>query len=332
LEAISFGGIFVLIIVMLKSGDSLSSILPIITLYAFAGYRLMPALQSIYWSLTQIRGSGSSLDLIYSDLLCGKRNLISSGKAGKQFTSLKLNNIYFSYKGESRNNLEDVSIEINSGEKIGIVGETGSGKTTLIDIILGLLKPQNGQILINGLDCLSVQEINLNSFVGYVPQKISLIDSSIITNIAFGIDVKNVDFKAVCDAAKAAKIHEFIINLKDGYLTNVGEAGVMLSGGQRQRIGIARALYHSPKILILDEATSALDAESENQINKALDRIRGKVTVILIAHRLNTIQHSDIVFLVESGSVSDSGTFQDLIKSNEVVKNLAKLMSIDTAN
>jgi ABC-type multidrug transport system fused ATPase/permease subunit len=200
---------------------------------------------------------------------------------------------------------------------IGLVGTTGSGKTTVVDIILGLIKPSSGALLVDG--CV-INQYNIASWqksVGYVPQTIFLADDTIAANIAFGIPAEKVDIEAVERAAKMANLHEFIVHqLKDGYQTEIGERGVRLSGGQRQRIGIARALYHDPNVLIFDEATSALDNVTEHGVMEEIHSLARKKTIIIIAHRLSTVRQSDNLFVMDQGCIVGSGSFNELIQNN----------------
>jgi ABC-type multidrug transport system fused ATPase/permease subunit len=201
---------------------------------------------------------------------------------------------------------------------IAFVGSTGSGKTTSVDIILGLLEPQEGSLKIDGQPITNANRRQWQSAIGYVPQHIYLSDDTVIANIAFGVSVKDVDFKAVERAAKVANLHDFVTDsLPQGYDTKVGERGVRLSGGQRQRIGIARALYHNPQVLILDEATSALDGLTEQAVMEAVNNLGHEMTIILIAHRLSTVRQCDQIFVLESGKVSAAGTYEELIASSQ---------------
>jgi ATP-binding cassette subfamily C protein len=237
----------------------------------------------------------------------------------------------FTYKGSGSQTLRDVGLHIPGGSQAALIGMSGAGKSTLADLILGLLEPSKGTVSIEGLkpsELISKQP----GVLGYVPQKPGMISGTIAQNIALGIEPVNVNQAWLRDAISAAHLSDFIDSLPEGLETDIGKRKDELSGGQLQRIGLARALYSRPKLLVMDEATSALDAESENKINIALDEMRGKVTVILIAHRLNTIQRSNVVFLMEQGVIEASGTFQELLKSNSTVKNLANLMAIDGQN
>jgi ATP-binding cassette subfamily C protein len=241
---------------------------------------------------------------------------------------IKIEGLNFSYASPD-NVIENVFLEIPAGYQAAFIGPSGAGKSTLADLILGLLKPSKGRVLLDGLDVLDWVDRRGGS-LGYVPQKPGMISGTIRENIALGLAPKDVDTQRLNRAISDAHLTALIDSLPDGIETNVGKHKDELSGGQLQRIGLARALYSQPSLLIMDEATSALDAESENEINKALTRMRGKVTVILIAHRLNTVQRSDVVFLIEQGNVTASGTFPELLKSNSTVKKLADLMAIDS--
>ena len=243
--------------------------------------------------------------------------------------SVTLENINFSFAGNAEPTLRNVSLNIKAGTQAAIIGLSGAGKSTLADLILGLLTPSSGQILI---DNTSPKDIVLSrpGLLGYVPQKPGMVSGTIEENIALGLSPEEVNRKALNQAVTDAHLGPLVGTLSNGLNTDLGKRNDELSGGQLQRIGLARALYSQPKLLVMDEATSALDAESENEINTALDEMRGKVTVILIAHRLNTIQRSDVVYLMEEGRLTASGTFQDLLRKNKTVKNLANLMAIDS--
>ena len=214
--------------------------------------------------------------------------------------------------------MEDININIPSKSTVGIVGTTGSGKTTMVDIILGLLEVKKGTIEVDGN---IITEKNTRSWqrsIGYVPQHIFLSDDTIAANIAFGVDTKDVNYEAIEKAAKIANLHDFVLEeLPKKYQTTIGERGVRLSGGQRQRIGIARALYHSPQLLILDEATSALDNQTEQAVMDAVNNLGKNITIILIAHRLNTVKNCDIIFKLDKGRVIAEGSFDELIDGKE---------------
>ena len=245
--------------------------------------------------------------------------------------SIQIENLSFQYKGSLSKTLSNIDLQIPSGSQAAFIGISGAGKSTLADLILGLLEPSSGKVSIDGVN--PIELISKHpGLLGYVPQKPGMISGTISQNIALGVEPADINQAWLQEAIAAAHLSDFIDSLPDGLETDLGKRKDELSGGQLQRIGLARALYSRPKLLVMDEATSALDAESEDRINMALDEVRGKVTVILVAHRLNTIQRSNIVFLVENGRVVASGTFQELLKSNKTVQNLAALMAIDSEN
>ena len=298
LEAIAFGGILIIILYLMAQTGNFNNVLPIISLYVFAGYRLMPALQQVYASFTQLAFIGPSIDRLYDDV----KNLEPLySNEDKTILSLKktitLNNVFYNYPNASRTTLKNINLKIFAKTTIGLVGATGSGKTTTVDIILGLLQAQKGTLEVDGQVITRQNSRAWQRCVGYVPQHIFLSDDTVAANIAFGVDPKNIDQIAVEKASKIANLHEFVIDeLSQQYQTIIGERGIRLSGGQRQRIGIARALYHNPQVLILDEATSSLDNETEKAVMDAVNNLNKDITVILIAHRLNTVKNCDIIF------------------------------------
>ena len=316
LEALAFGGILLIILYKMAQSGSFIDSLPILSLYVFAGYRLMPAVQQIYVSFAKLSFINSSLDKLYNDI----RNLKPFNKNYNQDIllvnrAITLKNIYYSYPNSSRTALKDININIPIKKTVGLVGTTGSGKTTTVDIILGLLEVQKGSLEVDGK---IITKQNLRSWqrsIGYVPQHIYLSDDSIAANIAFGLEPKDINQVAVEKASKIANLHEFVINeLPKQYQTIIGERGVRLSGGQRQRIGIARALYRNPQVLILDEATSALDNQTEKAVMDAVNNLSKDITIIIIAHRLNTVKDCDIIFKFDKGHIVDQGNFNELFK------------------
>ena len=319
LEAIAFGGMLLAILYLMKQSVSFVSVLPIIVLYAFAGYRLMPALQSIYASFTSLRFSDPALDDLYNDIENLKSvSLINNQNSLVLKESIKLNKIHYSYPNSSKVVLKDINLVIPANKTVAFVGATGSGKTTLVDIILGLLQAQQGTLEIDGRPINKDNVKVWQKSIGYVPQQTFLADNTISANIAFGVKAKDINHEAVKSSAKIANLHEFIINeLPMKYQTSVGERGVRLSGGQRQRIGIARAFYHNPQILILDEATNALDTLTERSVMEALEKLNKNITIIMIAHRLSTVKQCDTIFLLEKGQLKAEGTYEELVKTND---------------
>ena len=257
----------------------------------------------------------------------GEYHLESDSPYSFDAVSVSLRNVSFQYADSSDRILNDIGLEIEAGQQVALIGPSGSGKSTLADLVLGLLKPSSGAVLIDGQDPDDVIAQNPGR-LGYVPQRPGMISGTVSENIALGTSADKVDQSRMDKAIDLAHLKKVLSGLPEGADTNLGKRKDELSGGQLQRVGLARALYSNPGLLVMDEATSALDAESENEINKALDEMRGKVTVVLIAHRLNTVQRSDVVFLVEDGRITASGTFPELLRSNKTVQNLARLMSI----
>lgn len=326
LEAIAFGGMLLLTLYLMKEGNNFSSIIPIIALYAFAGYRIMPALQLIYSSISTLRFCGPAIDALYNEM--SKLKQISDNKNNnivKFKKDITLNNIEYKFLNSSKMALQNINLRIPVQSIIGLVGETGSGKTTTVDIILGLLQTQKGTLEVDGV---VINKENIKDWqrsIGYVPQHIFLSDDTVAANIAFGTIPENIDQKAVERAAEIANLHKFVIDeLPQKYKTIVGERGVRLSGGQRQRIGIARALYHRPKLLILDEATSALDNITENIIMDAIYNLHKKITMIVIAHRLSTVKKCDNIYFLDNGKVLAQGNFTKLLNTNKQFRLMAK--------
>tara|TARA_X000000950_G_scaffold266101_1_gene341219 strand:- start:24729 stop:26525 length:1797 start_codon:yes stop_codon:yes gene_type:complete len=325
LEGIAFAGIMLLLLYMMSQKGSVNNALPIISLYVFAGYRLMPSMQQVYSSFTHLRYIGSSVDNLANEIKNLKEYNLDHDKSILQLNKkITLNNIHYNYPDTSRSTIENINLSISAKSIIGFVGPSGSGKSTIIDIILGLLEPQKGTLEVDG-KVITVD--NLRSWqrsIGYVPQQIYLFDDTIAANIAFGVDQEDINLDWVEKACQLSNLKEFIMELPKKYNTIIGEGGIRLSGGQRQRIGIARALYHSPRVLVLDEATSALDNETEQAVMNAINKLGKDITVILIAHRLNTVEKCDVIFKLEKGRVVFQGSFKELL-INDKKSSSAKL-------
>ncbi|MDX1695689.1 MAG: ABC transporter ATP-binding protein [Ketobacteraceae bacterium] len=320
IEAIGFGGIIGLALMLMARSENFGGVLPILGLYAFAGYKLLPAGQRIYGGMAKLRFGAAAVNDIYNDL--HERSALAEirnpplGRLNVN-ESISLKNLYFSYQGASAPALKDINLQIPKGSAIGLVGGTGAGKTTLVDIILGLLRPTSGELQVDDSPVTNKNLRQWQSTLGYVPQDIFLVDASVSENIALGIPRDEVDLKQVETCGKMAQVHDFIVKeLPDKYETKVGERGVRLSGGQRQRIGIARALYHNPDILVFDEATSALDNITEKAVMDAVNALSHEKTIIMIAHRLSTVEQCDRIFLLEHGEIKASGSYTELIKNN----------------
>jgi ABC-type multidrug transport system fused ATPase/permease subunit len=329
MQGLVFSGMIAVVLYLLASYGTLQDALPVLSLYALAGYRLMPEIQALYRHVAEIRVSESLLTAIYNDLKA------LDATARKPHTSvenkwvippkpgIELLNVGFTYPSASLPALENISLQVPAYSTVGIVGTTGSGKTTLVDIILGLLSPAFGKLLVDGRTVNQETVREWQDMIGYVPQQIFLTDHSVSGNIAFGIEQNDIDQKAVERAARIANLHDFIMNeLPNGYDTRIGEKGVRLSGGQRQRIGIARALYRDPEVLILDEATSALDNLTEKAVMEAVEKLSMKKTIIMIAHRLTTVKDCDNIVFLEAGKVSEVGSYDELVKRSSTFRKL----------
>lgn len=308
-EAVCMTGLLIAIIIKLNFGHGeLENFIPQLATFAVAAFRLLPSVGRINEHVNNILYAVPSVDLIYGDLKGIEDYQESKGEEeGKEWSfehGITAKHITYAYPNTDTNVLEDASCVIPKGKTVAFIGNSGAGKTTMADIILGLLAPQRGKILVDDIDVFK----NLTMWhhqIGYIPQVIYLSDDTIRNNIAFGIHEDQIDEEAVRTALKKAQLAEFVDTLPDGLDTIVGDRGVRLSGGQRQRIGIARALYHDPEILVLDEATSALDNETETAVMEAIESLQGSKTMIIIAHRLTTIQNADIIYEVGDGKVTE---------------------------
>jgi len=298
------------------SGESTIDALPIISAFGVASLRLMPSISQIIASSTAIRFGKHAVDIIFKDIQSFDivKNDNNNNNNINAFKSFELKNISFSYPNISELAINNLSMKILNGSTIGIIGSSGSGKTTLVDILLGLLKPDSGEILYDG-KLLNNNSHHWTDQVAYLPQQVFLIDDSIEKNIALGVESESIDKAFIDLAIKKSSLSELIKSLPEGVDTNIGENGVRLSGGQRQRIAIARAFYHNRSILVLDESTSALDQETEREIVKEIQNLKGDKTMIIIAHRLNTLEHCDIIYKIEKGKIVSSRSFKDIMNT-----------------
>jgi ABC-type multidrug transport system fused ATPase/permease subunit len=327
LETIAFSGIILVVVIMLASGKQIETFLPILTVYAFGAYRLLPTLQKIFRAIASIKYSFPMVENLYQDF----KGLPEGTPLTDEFTAkvdfnrtILLKNISYSYPKSNRITIKNQTLKIEANTSIAIVGSTGCGKTTLADIILGLLDPQEGNIYIDDIEINNENKRSWQKKLGYVPQSIYLTDDTIRNNIAFGLRPEEIEEDKIIKAAKIASIHDFVIQeLPEQYNTLIGERGIRLSGGQRQRIGIARAVYHDPSVFILDEATSALDSLTENAIMDAIKYLSHKKTIIMIAHRITTVKNCDIIYLMEKGMIVDHGAYDELYARNESFKKMA---------
>jgi len=323
IETIAFGGVLVMVLVWLGDKKPLEELLPVLGLYAFAAYRLLPSLQTMFASFNALRFNLASLDAVVDDLRSRAAIDALAPRPAVEPCAFKvelaLEAVSFRYEGATRQTLDAITLTQKPGEWLAIVGPTGAGKSTLVDLMLGVLAPNSGRVLVDGVPLDSEERrAAWQGNCAYVPQHIFLVDDTALRNIAFGVPDSQIDRGRVEWAARIAQIHEFIAGeLRDGYDTVIGERGMRLSGGQRQRIGIARALYRQPRYLVLDEATSALDGETESRFFAALQSALETASVVSIAHRLSTTRSADRIFVVSNGSFVETGTFEQMSSEGE---------------
>ena len=326
LETIAFGGIVGIVIYLIANNLRGSEIVSMMALYAFAGYRLMPALQQIYYGFVNVQYNFPALEILIEDLKLGhnEKFLDISNQTNIKFKDqIELKDIVFSYPNMETDVLKGIDLRIDRRTTVGIVGSTGAGKTTMVDLMLGLIRPSSGSIMIDNNNLTEDNLYKWQRIIGYVPQTIYLTDDTIANNIGFGVPTKELNQQKIVRAAKIANLDQFVQTLPDDYATFVGERGVRLSGGQRQRIGIARALYHDPEVLIFDEATSSLDGITESIILEAIDQLAHEKTIIMIAHRLTTVKKCDVIHILGDGKVIESDTYENLYKTNETFRKMA---------
>lgn len=321
-ETMAFGAVIVLILIFVGQEQSLVTVLPTLTLFAVAGYRLMPAINNAYAATVQILSNYPAVQAILDDTLAAKL-YVPASKGGLPFEhSIVVQDLSFTYSGSSQSVLQHVSLEIEKGTKVAIVGPSGSGKTTLVDIVIGLLHSTSGSLLVDGNE-ISRENVGCwQALVGYVPQEVFLFDDTVEANVTFGA---TLDRNRVEEACRIAQIDQFIQKeLEEGYQAKIGERGVRLSGGQRQRLGLARAIYRSPEVLVLDEATSALDTQTEAAVVASLHSKLPGLTVIMIAHRISTVRRCDRLYMVDRGQLVDSGSYDELLASNETFREMSR--------
>lgn len=321
LELLAVIGFALLVLIMVSQGKEMSSIVPVVGLFAAAAFRLMPSVNRILSSVQSLSFGVAAINTLYDEFQLSVSEPKQSTKVTEPIIELQkeisLSNITYKYPDTPDSALNSVVIKILQGESVGFIGSSGSGKSTLVDVILGLLTPESGQVNVDGKD---IQQ-NLRAWqdqIGYVPQSIYLTDDTLRRNIAFGLSNEQIDDVAVKRAINAAQLDEFVSSMANGIETIVGERGVRLSGGQRQRIGIARALYHDPNVLVLDEATSALDTATEDSVMQSVMALHGKKTIIIVAHRLSTVEHCDKLYRLEQGRVVEEGTSSEIIHSTNI--------------
>lgn len=314
MEIITIIGLCLLVVSMVVRGRELADIVPILGLFAAAAFRVMPSINRLLMATQTLIFNRSIIASVYKDFLLDSPDSLSLKSESKFATQLELINVSFKYPTAATASLQNVSLVVKRGEAVGFVGPSGAGKSTLVDVILGLFAPTTGVVKVDGQD---VQQ-NLRNWqnqIGYVPQAIYLTDDTLRRNVAFGLNDENIDDNLVSNAIRLAQLEEFVATLPEKLETVVGERGVRLSGGQRQRIGIARALYHNPSVLVLDEATSSLDTPTEHGVMQAVQALQGSKTVLIVAHRLSTVEYCDRLYKIENARITEEGTFDKVVRS-----------------
>jgi ATP-binding cassette, subfamily B, bacterial PglK len=329
IETIAVTGMLMVALLLFLQGRGVESVIPVLSLFGAATMRLMPTIRELVAQFTSIRYNSYSVHPIYNDSLKLKENTIPKDELkSKDIRPLRLqhsiifNGVSYRYPGNHEPAIDNLTLEIPRGYAVGFVGASGAGKTTLGDLLLGLLNPNDGKVLVDGVDI----HDNLPGWyknVGYIPQFIFLADSTVKQNIAFGLPEEEISEEKLKNAIKAAQLESLIGELPMGVDTVIGERGIRLSGGQRQRVGIARALYNDPDVLMMDEATSSLDNLTEYYVMEALEALKGERTIIMIAHRLTTVMNCDVLYLMERGKIVQQGTYSELIKSSDQFRELA---------
>ena len=314
-ELLAMSGLTVVVWVMVWQDRPPDRIIPLLGLFVIATWRFVPTVNTVVSITNSIRYSRPAVESVYHEFeyIKSQKNVVKNQIVFNE--KVELRNLTFNYPNTTKPSLSDVNIVVHKGETVGFIGPSGAGKSTLVDVILGLLPQTSGELLIDGIE---MQEHNLEwqSTIGYVSQAIYLTDDTVRRNVAFGIAEKDVDEVALEHALRSAQLLDFVESLPDKTHTIVGERGVRVSGGQRQRIGIARALYHGPQVLVLDEATSSLDIETEAEVMSAIRALQGFKTILIVAHRLSTVQHCDRLYRIEDAQIVAEGSFKELTESS----------------
>jgi ATP-binding cassette subfamily C protein len=324
IETVFVVGALLVIVLLTVLGRGGTAAVPLLGLFAYAGFRIVPMANRIAWRLNEIRARAVPVQALYDDhrLVDGAGWAEADGGALALRDTIALERVGYTYPGSAAPALDDVSLSVQRGESLGIVGPTGAGKSTLIDLIVGLLPPGTGRVLIDGTD-LAGRTRAWRRHIGYVPQAVVLLDDTLRHNVALGIADRDIDEARIAAALRVAQLEATVAALPAGLDTVLGERGVRLAGGERQRVGIARALYHDPEVLVLDEATAALDTATEAAMADALRALRGDKTVLLIAHRLSTVRDCDRIVVVDGGRVVDCGRYDELLGRSDLFRRLA---------
>ncbi len=329
IETLLVTGILTITLIMVSEGREFSEIITILTLFGVAAVKLMPIFNSLIQQVTTIRYSAYSVYAVFDDLELlenkyadFREKILKDSDKMELEKEIVLDNVSYRYPGADEYAVKDISLTIPKGHAVAFVGESGAGKTTLVDVILGLLEPESGAIYIDGKNTANNPRGWMKN-IGYIQQSNYLMDEKIFRNIAFGIPDKQIDYDKLDRAIEAAQLRDLIERLPKGIKTRVGERGVRLSGGQQQRIAIARALYNNPQVLVMDEATSALDNITEKFVIEAIERLRGDRTIIMIAHRLTTVRNCDMIYMLDNGKIIANGTYDELLETSSEFRKMS---------
>lgn len=318
IELLAIIALAVLVSVMVSQGRSIEFIIPTVGLFAAASFRILPSVNRLLSGIQTIVYSLPVINTLYQEFKILDRTPVPVRTHLLNFKhQITVEHVHFKYETAKNQSLKDINMHIPFGSSVGFIGTSGAGKSTLADIILGLITPDSGHVKVDGVDI----QTNIRGWqdqIGFVPQTIYLSDNTLRANIAFGIPHDKIDEKALQKAVKAAQLTDFLNSLPDGLDTKIGERGVRLSGGQRQRIGIARALYHDPAVIVFDESTNSLDNKTEQEVMKSIDALRGKKTLLIIAHRLSTVENCNYVFKFEKGEIVNYGDFKSVTEEKTV--------------
>lgn len=331
IESISFGAILILALVLLMTQEDIRSVVPILSIYALAGYKLLPTMQQIYKSVSSLSGHGAVAGIIRKqiDSIVETPKNASVPLQPMDIHRVELSSAHFSYDSQSAPAINDVSVSLEKGAIYSLVGHSGSGKSTLADVVLGLLNLSSGKLVVNGEALIQEKLPSFRAKLGYVAQSIFMLDDNVLNNVAFGRPESEIDVERVKEALRLANAEEFVEKLPQGIYSNLGQDGKLLSGGQRQRIGIARALYKKTDLLVLDEPTSALDMESEYKLMETLNELKGDLIILIISHRPAAIKMSDEIILMTDGRLDDIAPYEELTLKNERFKEMMARSAIE---
>ncbi len=326
-ETVFVSGALLVVALLTLTSEVPDNGLPLLGLYAYAGFRIIPMANRLTWRLNEIRASAPAVEALYDDhrLVTGESwdDATDDAPPVELREAIALEDVSYTYPGSATAALQDLTLTIRRGESIGFVGATGAGKSTLADVVMGLLPPSAGRVTVDGVELDAARGRMWRRHVGYVPQSIFLLDDTLARNVALGIPERDVDLDRVRQALRVAQLDALVASLPDGIDTPLGERGVRLSGGERQRVGIARALYHDPDVLVFDEATSALDSATASAVAQAIRALQGRKTVLLIAHRLASVRECDRIALVAGGRLLDCAPFDELLARSDEFRRLA---------